>query len=170
MNAILIYASCYGATERYARELSRRTGWPAVPFRETPDLSAYDTVVHLGGLYAEKVMGLAQTAKRLPAGARLIVVTVGLGDPSVPAAAARLKANVRKALPEGLEAECWHLRGAMDLNKLSLRHKMMMKGFLAVMSRTSAGRERGGMTAVLDGPVDYVDLSALDGLTERLKA
>ena len=28
MKAILIYASCYGSTRRYAGELSRRTGRP----------------------------------------------------------------------------------------------------------------------------------------------
>ena len=168
MNAILIYASCYGTTKRYAEELSRRTGWPAASFKELPDLSPYDTVVHLGGLYAEKLLGLNKTLKALPEGARLIVVTVGLGDPSSPASSARLKANVKKALPAGVEAECFHLRGAMDMEKLSFRHKMMMKGFLAVMSRTAAGKS-GGMTDVSNGPVDFVDFSALAPLEERLK-
>ena len=168
MNAILIYASCYGSARRYAEELSRRTGWPAVSFKDMPDLAGYDTVVHMGGLYAEKLMGLKKTVKALPEGARLIVVTVGLGDPSSPEAADRLKANVKKALPAGLEAECFHLRGAMDMEKLSFRHKMMIKGFLAVMSRTAAGKE-GGMTDVTRGPVDYVDFSALGPLEERLK-
>ena len=168
MNAILIYGSCYGTTQRYAQELSRRTGWPAASFREMPDLAGDDTVVHLGGMYAEKVMGLAQTVKRLPTGAALLVVTVGLGDPADPETTKRLRNSIRKQLPDGLRAEYYHLRGAMDMEKLSLRHKMMIKGFTAVMSRTAAGKN-GDMAAVTLGPVDYVDLSALDPLVERLK-
>ena len=168
MNAILIYASCYGATRRYAEELSRRTGWPAVSFKDLPDLSPYDTVVHMGGLYAEKILGLDKTVQALPDGAKLIVVTVGLGDPSSPERAARLKANIKKALPDGMAAECFHLRGAMDMDKLTFRHKMMMKGFMAVMSKTAAGRS-GGMTDARKGPVDFVNFSALEPLAERLK-
>ncbi len=168
MNAILIYASCYGSTRRYAEELSRRTGWPAVSFKELPDLSPYDTVVHMGGLYAEKILGLDKTVKALPDGAKLLVVTVGLGDPSSPEGAARLKANVKKALPDGVEAECFHLRGAMDMDRLTFRHKMMIKGFMAVMSKTAAGKS-GGMTDARKGPVDFVDFSALEPLEARLK-
>ena len=168
MNAILIYAGCYGTTRRYAEELSRRTGWQAVSFKAMPDLTPYDTVVHLGGLYAEKVMGLIKTVNALPEGARLIVVTVGLGDPSSPEAAARLKANVKKALPAGLEAECFHLRGAMDMEKLSFRHRMMIKGFVSVMSKTAAGKA-GGMAGVMHGPVDYVDFDTLAPVEEQLK-
>ena len=168
MNAILIYASCYGATRRYAEELSRRTGWPAVSFKELPDLSPYDTVVHMGGLYAEKILGLDKTVQALPDGAKLIVVTVGLGDPASPEGAARLKASVKKALPDGMEAECYDLRGAMNMDKLTFRHKMMMKGFWAVMSKTAAGRS-GGMTDARKGPVDFVDFTALEPLAERLK-
>jgi len=168
MNAILIYASCYGTTRRYAEELSRRTGWPAVSFKELPDLSGYDTVVHMGGLYAEKLMGLDKTVKALPEGAKLIVVTVGLGDPSVPASAERLRKNLKKHLPAGLEAEFFHLRGAMDMEKLTLRHKMMLKAFFAVMSRTAMGKDS-DMGAAQRGPVDYVDFSALAPLAERLK-
>ncbi len=168
MNAILIYGSCYGSTQRYAQELSRRTGWPAVSFRDMPDLTGYDTVVHLGGLYAEKVMGLAQTVKQLSPGTAFLVVTVGLGDPGDPEARERLRSSIRKRLPDGLEAEYYHLRGAMDMEKLSLRHKMMIKGFTAVMSRTAAGK-KGDMAAMTQGPVDYMDLSALAPLVDRLK-
>ena len=154
MNAILIYGSCYGTTQRYAQELSRRTGWPAASFREMPDLVGYDTVV--------------KTVKALPDGAKLLVVTVGLGNPADPETRKRIRNGIRKQLPDGLRAEYYHLRGAMDMEKLGLRHKMMIKGFTAVMSRTAAGKN-GDMAAVTLGPVDYVDLSALDPLVERLK-
>ena len=170
MNAILIYGSCYGTTRRYAEELSRRTGFPAVPVGDMPeDLSPFDTVVHLGGLYAEKVMGLRKTAEHLPPSARLLAVTVGLGDPSVPATAAHLRKSLEKQLPAEVlpRTEFFHLRGAMDMEKLTLRHKMMLKAFFAVMSRTAAGKES-GFRERREGPVDYVDFSALDPLVSRL--
>lgn len=169
MNAILIYGSYYGTTQRYAEELSRRTGHPAVSFQELPDLSGYDAVVHLGGLYAERVMGLSRTVKKLPETAKLMVVTVGLGDPADPRTAERLRANLQKKLPPEVyhRTEVYHLRGAMDIHKLTTRHRLMIKAFYAMLSRTAAGKES-GMLESRDRPVDYVDFSALDPLVERL--
>lgn len=169
MNAILIYGSCYGTTERYARALSERTGVPTASFQQMPDLSPYDTVVHLGGLYAEKVMGLKKTVDRLPPEARLLVVTVGLGDPANPSTADHLRKSLEKQIPAEIlpRTEFYHLRGAMDMDKLSVRHRMMLKAFFAVMSRTAAGKES-GVGQRKHGPVDYVDLSALDPLVQRL--
>lgn len=166
MKAILVYGSCYGSTRRYAEELSRRTGWPACPVQDHPDLTPYDTVVHLGGLYAEKVMGLGWTAGNLPAGAKLIVVTVGLGDPA--ASAARRDAGIRKQLPDGTQAESFHLRGALDMKKLTLRHRLMLKAFWAVTA-IAAGKEAGS-AAGRSEQADYVNFSDLEPLAERLQA
>ncbi|NMA51514.1 MAG: hypothetical protein GX949_00690, partial [Peptococcaceae bacterium] len=52
MDKIIIYGSQYGTTERYAGELSKRTGIKALSYEAVKDLSMYDTIIYLGGLYA----------------------------------------------------------------------------------------------------------------------
>ena len=39
MNAIILYGSKYGSTQRYADKLSEETGIQAVSYREAPALS-----------------------------------------------------------------------------------------------------------------------------------
>ena len=54
MKTLVVYASKYGATERYARWLGEETGGKVLELREAlrADLTGYDTVAVGGGLYA----------------------------------------------------------------------------------------------------------------------
>ena len=47
MGVKIVYASHYGTTERYAQELSRRVGIPAVDYRKMGEISSQDTVIYL---------------------------------------------------------------------------------------------------------------------------
>lgn len=80
MKTLILYGSQYGTTKRYADELSRLTGLPAVSYEKAVDLAGCEQIVYLGGLYAGGVKGLKQAVKKFPAGVRLILVTVGLAD------------------------------------------------------------------------------------------
>ena len=78
MKKVIIYGSHYGTTRRYAEKLSELTGIEAINYSDVKDLSGYQTVIHMGGLYAGGVKGLKNTVKLLADITRLIVVTVGL--------------------------------------------------------------------------------------------
>lgn len=52
MNSIIIYASQYGATKKYAEELSKRTNIPVISFKNIKDINSYEQIIYLGGLYA----------------------------------------------------------------------------------------------------------------------
>ena len=80
MKKVIIYGSHYGTTRRYAKKLSELTGIVAINYSDVKDLSGYETVIHMGGLYAGGVKGLKNTVKFLADSTRLIVVTVGLAD------------------------------------------------------------------------------------------
>ena len=80
MNAIILYGSRYGAARRYAEALAAKMGITAEPYRTKRNLSACDTVIYFGSLYAGRVTGLANTAARLSEGQSVIIVTVGLAD------------------------------------------------------------------------------------------
>lgn len=83
MNTIIIYGSCYGTTEVYAKALADWTGLNAVPYDRTGDLSGYQRIIYLGGLYAGGVKGLVKTVKKIDPTVcgRFVVITVGLADP-----------------------------------------------------------------------------------------
>lgn len=65
MNTVIIYGSCYGTTEVYAKALAHRMGVNAVSYDRTGDLSGYQWIIYLGGLYAGGVKGLAKTVKKI---------------------------------------------------------------------------------------------------------
>lgn len=113
MNAIIIYGSCYGASQTYAEALSEQTGIPAQSFREVTTLDQYDTLVYIGGLYAGKVLGLTQTLKRVKAVETLLVVTVGLASPDDPGNMQQIRSKLDRQVPKALldKMEHIHLRG-----------------------------------------------------------
>ena len=169
MEGILLYASMYGTTRRYAEELSRRTGIPAVSYAEAPDLTGVDPVVYLGGLYAGGVLGMRKTLAGLTRreGQRLILVTVGLADPADPENREHIRAGLRRQLPPELlrRAECFHLRGGIDYAALTLRHRAMMAALRASLRRKPAERRSAEDRALLEtygGRVDFTDLRALE--------
>ena len=130
MKSIIIYGSRYGSARRYAQELSKQTGIPAVGYQETPLLSEPETVVYIGALYAGGVLGLTKTLRRQSFGEhqRLVIVTVGLADPDI----LQNRENIRNALQKQIPAQLYgraavfHLRGAIDYQALSLGHRTMM--------------------------------------------
>ena len=65
MDGLIVYGSKYGTTRRYAEELSRLTGLPAIPCGEFHRLAEGSILVYLGALYAGGVLGLKQTMKVL---------------------------------------------------------------------------------------------------------
>ena len=143
MDGLIVYGSKYGTTRRYAEELSRLTGLPAIPCGEFHRLAEGSILVYLGALYAGGVLGLKQTMKGLSfrEGQRLIVATVGLADPAEPQNRAHIRAALQKQLPpEFLErAVLFHLRGGIDYAVLSPRHRAMM----AAMCFSFRGSRRG---------------------------
>ena len=52
MKSVILYGSRYGSARRYAQELSKQTGIPAVSYQEVPLLSEPEMVVYIGALYA----------------------------------------------------------------------------------------------------------------------
>ena len=174
MKGLILYGTVYGSTERYARELSRRTGWEAASYDRIKTLAGYDIVVHMGGLYAGGIKGLKTTLRHLPDTARLIVVTVGLADPDIPENGRNLKNALERQLPESVRSRTrrFHLRGAIDYEKLHLSHKMMM-GML-VRSIQSKPAEQWSDEDLLivqtyNQKVDFVNLEALDTVAEAMQ-
>ena len=173
MNQIILYGSRYGTARRYAEELSRRTGVPAVSYDRAPALDGMDQIVYLGSLYAGGVTGLRQTLKNLPDRAELMVATVGLADGGDPQSAAHIRASLKKQLSSRFATTPWfHLRGSIDYRQLSLRHRAMMAALALSLRKKDPAQRSDGDRMILDtygGQIDLVDFSALKPLADAIK-
>lgn len=173
MSSIIIYGSEYGTTERYAKELSKRTSIPAQSYKEMSDLSEYDRVIHFGGLYAGGVKGLKNTVKSVKDGTKLVIVTVGLADVTDKANIDNIKKSLERQLPEKMlsDALVFHLRGGIDYSKLNFAHKTMMT-LLCKAVRNKPEEEKTAedraMIESFNKKVDFVDLEALKKIEAAL--
>ena len=59
---------------------------------------------------------------------KLVLVTVGLADPTAPENVAHIRASLQKQLPGALyqKAQFVHLRGGIDYSRLNFKHRAMM--------------------------------------------
>ena len=83
---LVLYGSKYGTARRYAEEFARRAGTAAVSVKGRVP-AAEGITVFFGALYMGRVYGLKRAVKKAAGCSRLLVVTVGLADPSEPAVA-----------------------------------------------------------------------------------
>ena len=173
---IIIYGTQYGAAKKYAEELSRRTEIPYVSYEEIEDINIYDTIVYIGSLYAGGVQGMKKTMAKYDAGTdkKLIIVTVGLSDPTDKENTDHIKGGVKKQLPADVykKATVLHLRGAIDYTKLNFKHKIMM-GLLVRKAKNLPEEKKNAevraMIETYNQCVDFVDYESLSSIIDELK-
>lgn len=174
MGVKIVYGSHYGTTERYAQELSRRVGIPAVDYRKMGEISSQDTAIYLGGLYAGGLVGLKKSLPKLKTAANLIVVTVGIADPEEEENVQHIRASVTKQLGEELTAKTTfiHLRGGIDYGKLNMLHRTMMRMLYSQIKKKPVDQlseEDQELIATYGKKVDFTDLSSVEKIQALLK-
>lgn len=164
---LVVHASRYGATEKYAHWLAEALDCPMVALRnlKDEDLARCQTLIFGGGLYAGSVRGLKQLLRRWPqlSGKRLAVYTVGLTDPASKEYYDGLASRVLS--PEQRQAiRVFHLRGAIDYARLSKPHSALM-GMLRLMICGKKDAERTQDDEVIlasyGARVDFTDKAAV---------
>ena len=103
MKNIIVYGSNYGTTKQYANELSRRTNMKAISFKKVnQQINDYDNIIYLGALYAGGVLGMSKTLKKLNniSNKKIIIVTVGLSDPTDEVNKNNIINNIKNQMPK----------------------------------------------------------------------
>ena len=173
-NTVIIYGSQYGTTKRYAEYLSEMTGIEAVAFKEAKDIHRYDRVIFMGALYAGSVLGLKNTVSKMSPKQKLVIVTVGLVDPTDPENIDYIRHSIKERIPADLydETRIFHLRGAIDYSQLSLKHRMMMAVIhskLSKMPEEKLNTEAKTILATYGKKEDFVDFKSLEKLGSVIK-
>ena len=156
---IIIYHSKTGFSQRYAQWLAEDLGCQAVPYRDrkTINLSRYDTIILLGGLYAGNMSGLGWLKKLPLAGRRAAAVAVGCAPMENPG-----QAENREKLFGGTGIQGFYCQGGLAYDRMGtvdrammaalrtvLRSKPEMAEMLAVISRSFDGTNRAYLAPVI---------------------
>ena len=171
-HSIIIHASQYGSTKRYAERLSAITGIKCVSRKEAGGIQDYERIIYMGALFAGSVLGVKKFAAAITS-QELIVITVGLVDLEDDENSRYIRNNIKSQIPAHLynEEKIFHLRGAIDYSIMGLKHKLMMKfmhGKLSRMAEEELNAESKIILETYGKKVDYVDLNTLQPIVSIL--
>ena len=171
-HSIIIYASQYGSTKRYAERLSAITGIKCVSLKEAEDIQNYERIIYMGALFAGSVLGLKKYAAAITS-QELIVITIGLVDPQDDENIRYIRNNIKSQIPTHLydEDKIFHLRGAIDYSTMGLKHKLMMKFMHSRLSKMPEDELNAESKTILETygkKVDYVDFNSLQTIVSIL--
>ncbi|MEG2329911.1 flavodoxin domain-containing protein [Anaerorhabdus sp.] len=171
---IVIYGSHYGATEQYAREIAKQTGFECIQFQDIKSLENYDTIVIGGGHYAGGITGLEKTMQKLPSQpVDVYIYSVGLSS-KTKENLEKVNEAVRKIVPEEKveDSHVFYYRGGMDMKKLSFIHKTMMRMMIGMIKKKPENELTSDDQGVIDLPnkaVDFVDVTQVNDLVRMIK-
>ncbi len=175
MRNIIIYGSHYGTTKQYAEELSRRTNIEAISFENVKKINDYNHIIYFGGLYAGGVLGMSKTIKKLNniSSKKIIIVTVGLSDPTDEVNKNNIRNNIKSQIPKEIfeKAKIFHLRGGIDYSKLSFINKNMMKLLYHAVKNLPEEKQSAEDRAMIETynkKVNFVDFSGLDKIIKEI--
>ena len=173
MKTLIIYGSQYGSTKRYAKRLAEITGIEAVDYKEAKDINDYDKIIYFGALYAGGVTGLKKTVSKIIPNQELVIVTVGLADPTDSENVKSIRNSIKSQIPSEFydESKIFHLRGAIDYTQLGLKHKVMMSllhSKVSKMPESELNAEAKAMLETYGQKVDFVDFTTLEQIDSQL--
>ena len=173
MKTLIIYGSQYGSTKRYAERLAEMTGIEAVDYKDAKNINDYERIIYFGALYAGGVTGLKKTVSKIIPNHELVIITVGLANPTDSENVKSIRNSIKSQIPSEFydESKIFHLRGAIDYTQLGLKHKVMMSllhSKVSKMPESELNAEAKAMLETYGQKVDFVDYTALEQITSKL--
>ena len=170
---IILFGTTYGSSKIYAEELSKRTGIEVRSYDEVSSINDYDTVIYIGSLYAGGVQGMKKTFSKLNdvSNRKIIIVTVGLADPTDLENAKSIKSSIKNQLSNEVydHATIFHLRGAIDYAKLGFKHKTMMSLLYNKAKNLPEDKKTAEVRAMIETynkEVSFIDYESLTPIVE----
>lgn len=163
---LITYGSQYGSAKHYAEAFAALNNAHALSYTEIKTTEGYDCVIHFGALYAGGVLGLKHIASLIHENAKLVVVTVGLADVQDSENIQNIKRAISTQISEEtlLRTVVFHLRGAIDYDKLNFKHRTMMALLHAKAIRLPEEKKNAETKAMIETygkRVSFVDDAAL---------
>ena len=181
MNKIIVYASQYGTTKRYAEELAKKTNFPIYSYKEflslTPfDGEIYDTIIYLGAIYAGGILKMSKILNSIDEckHKNVFLITVGLFDPKDEQVKQNIKNNILNQLEDDKfkSVKIRHLRGGIDYSKLKLKHKMLMKILYHSIKKLPKEKLTAEYKVIIETykkTISFVVFSTLDAIIDEIQ-
>lgn len=176
MNKLVIYGSHYGATERYAETIASKLNTTAISYEEvTKDkIEQAELIVYGGGVYAGSLVGhkIFKTYETLLSQKNLIVFSCGSANIEDEVNREALHGYVASALGETLLplAHIFYVRGDLNYEKMSFKHKTMMKVMVSMLKKKKEKTEEEQMMIdTYGGVVSFYDEGYLTPLLDYVK-
>lgn len=174
MKSIIIYGSHYGTAKKYAEAMAKKTGIEAVTYEKAKAIDGCDRIIYFGGLYAGGVLGLSKTLKQLQGvfNKKLVIVTVGLADTADMENVRNIKNSIQRQISKGLydHAQLFHVRGGIDYQKLSFKHKTMMALLYSKIKKIPPEKQSAETKALIETYNQSVDFTNLETLNEIISS
>lgn len=174
MSTIVVYKSKYGSAKAYAKWIAEELSCPVLDAKSAKieDLTAYDTIIYGGGLYAEVIAGVTLITKNLDIlkDKNIIIYTTGLTPPKVRNYYDTLvpERNFKTGIPENVKI--FNFPGKMIVEELSTPHKMAIKTLKKIMSKKEHPSEMERLLIDLcDADGDFTDKAAIATLLDYVR-
>lgn len=171
MKYLISYGSQYGSTKHYALKFGNITHYPVCCYTKVKTIQQYDGVIHFGALYAGGVKGLKTIVSLEPK--NLIIVTVGLADPQDHENVQNIKSAIASHISKEVmdSAQIFHLRGAIVYQKLSIKHRIMMKLLYKKANKIPLDQRNAETQTMIDTynkEISFVDDAQLNNLKNNI--
>lgn len=167
---VVIYASHYGYTQKYANWIAKALQCEVVNVSELDEknLTQCDVIIWGGGLYASGINGIKQFKKLFPLlrQKKLIVFTVGLASVDDPEP---FKQLVQKNFDQEQidRIQFYHFRGGMDYKRLSFAHRSMMAALRRViLMKKEQSEDAKGILETYGKTIDMSNRDAIQPLLD----
>lgn len=162
---LIIYKSETGFTQKYANWLSNKLSCDVCDLKNLSNdkISNYDVLIYGGGLYAGQINGFKDFKNMVSSDKKLILFMVGATplnetDTIQKAFDSNLTQDEQNSIPH------FYAVGGLDYDKMSLKHKMMMKGLLLVLKN-----KQPKLCEVISKSFDACDFNYLDELVKCVR-
>lgn len=118
----IVYTSNSGSTERYAKMLAEKTGFPCAELSKA-DFPSDSEIVYLGWVMAGDIQGLAEARKKFSSLKTVVAVGMMASEKS------KNEAKEKNSVTE----DFYYLPGEFNLKKLKGMYKMMMGMMLRML-------------------------------------
>lgn len=141
MKTLVMYGSHYGTTKRYAQTIASKLNTTAISYEKvTKDkIEQAELIIFGGGVYAGSLVGhkIFKTYETLLSQKELMVFTCGSTNTEDEKNCEALHGYVASALGEALclQAHIFYVRGDLNYEKMNFKHKLMMKGMIAMLKK-----------------------------------
>jgi len=173
MKGIVIYKSKYGSTRKYAEWISESTGYECVDAGKVNvnDLTAYDTIIFGGGLYASGIAGLSILKKivGIHTGKKIIAFCCGASPYEENYFQEIINYNMKAELAE---IPLFYCRGACSMDGMTFKDRTLCK----ILRKSLAKKDpkdyavwEAAFVEAVDTGKDWTDKEFINPILQELK-